>query len=178
MGKRGPMPGTGGRPRKAVSERLTEGNRGFKPIKIIPAPSTYEGVDVPEPSKYIKAKQKNGELLYAEEIYNNTWGWLVECKCDHLFVPAIVEEYAMSFARWIQCEEAISEYGFLAKHPTTGQAITSPYVSMSQSYMKQTTQQWSLIYEIVKANCTVNFDRATPYEVAMEILLKRRERRF
>lgn len=178
MGKRGPMPGTGGRPRKAVSERLTEGNCGYKPIKIIPAPSTYEGVDVPEPSKYIKAKQKNGELLYAEEIYNNTWGWLVECKCDHLFVPAIVEEYAMSFARWIQCEEAISEYGFLAKHPTTGQAITSPYVSMSQSYMKQTTQQWSLIYEIVKANCTVNFDRATPYEVAMEILLKRRERRF
>lgn len=178
MGKRGPMPGTGGRPRKAVVERLAEGNRGYKPIKIIPAPSTYEGMDIPEPSKYIKAKQKNGESLYAEEIYNNTWGWLVECKCDHLFVPAVVEEYAMSFARWIQCEEAISEYGFLAKHPTTGQAITSPYVSMSQSYMKQTTQQRSLIYEIVKANCTVNFDRATPYEDAMEILLKSRERRF
>lgn len=178
MGKRGPMPGTGGRPRKAVVERLAEDNRAYKPIKIIPAPSTYEGMDIPEPSKYIKVKQKNGESLYAEEIYNNTWGWLVECKCDHLFVPAVVEEYAMSFARWIQCEEAISEYGFLAKHPTTGQAITSPYVSMSQSYMKQTTQQWSLIYEIVKANCTVNFDRATPYEDAMEILLKSRERRF
>ena len=128
MGKRESMPETGGRPRKAVSERLTEGNRGYKPIKIIPAPSTYEGVEVPEPSKYIKAKQKNGELLYAEEIYNNTWGWLVE-------------KYVMSFARWIQCEEAISEYGFLAKHSTTGQAITSPYVSMSQSYMKQTTKQ-------------------------------------
>ena len=84
----------------------------------------------------------------------------------------------MSFARWIQCEEAISEYGFLAKHPTTGQAITSPYVSMSQSYMKQATQQWSLIYEIVKANCTVNFEGATPYEDAMKLLLKSRERRF
>ena len=42
MGKRGPMPGTGGRPRKAVVERLAEGNRGYKTIKIIPAPSTYE----------------------------------------------------------------------------------------------------------------------------------------
>ena len=131
-----------------------------------------------KPNDYIKAKQKNGKPLYAEEIYNNTWGWLIECKCDHLFVPAIVEEYAMSFARWIQCEEAISEYGFLTKHPTTGQAITSPYVSMSQSYMKQATQQWSLIYEIVKANCTVNFEGATPYEDAMELLLKSRERRF
>lgn len=84
----------------------------------------------------------------------------------------------MSFARWIQCEEALSEYGFLAKHPTTGQAITSPYVSMSQSYMKQATQQWSLIYEIVKANCTVDFDGAKPYADAMELLLRSRERRF
>lgn len=49
---------------------------------------------------------------------------------------------------------------------------------MSQSYMKQATQQWSLIYEIVKANCTVNFEGATPYEDAMELLLKSRERRF
>lgn len=178
MGKRGPMPGTGGRPRKALSEKLADGNSRYKPIKVIPAPSTYEGIDIPKPNDYIKAKQKNGKPLYAEEIYNNTWGWLIECKCDHLFVPAIVEEYEMSFARWIQCEEAISEYGFLAKHPTTGQAITSPYVSMSQSYMKQATQQWSLIYEIVKANCTVNFEGATPYEDAMELLLKSRERRF
>lgn len=67
MGKRGPMPGTGGRPRKAVVERLAEDNRGYKPIKIILAPSTYEGMDIPEPSKYIKAKQKNGESLYAEK---------------------------------------------------------------------------------------------------------------
>ena len=42
MGKRGPMPGTGGRPRKAVVEKLSEGNRGYKTIKIIPDPSTYE----------------------------------------------------------------------------------------------------------------------------------------
>lgn len=66
----------------------------------------------------------------------------------------------------------------MAKHPTTGQAIRSPYVSMSQSYMKQATQQWSLIYEIVKANYTVNFEGATPYKDAMELLLKSRERRF
>lgn len=176
MGKRGPMPGTGGRPRKALTEKLASGN--YNTVKVIPAPSNYKGVVIPKPSNYIKAKQKDGKPLYAEEIYNNTWGWLMECKCDHLFVPAIVEEYAMSFARWIQCEEAISEYGFLAKHPTTGQAITSPYVNMSQSYMKQATQQWSLIYEIVKANCVVDFKGATPYEDAMEMLLKSRERRL
>lgn len=34
-----------------------------------------------------------------------------------------MRNYAMSVSRWIQCEHAISEYGFLAKHPTTGQTI-------------------------------------------------------
>ena len=48
----------------------------------------------------------------------------------------MVEQYAMSVSRWIQCEEIVSSTGFLAKHPTTGAAIASPYVSMSQSYMK------------------------------------------
>ena len=76
------MPGTGGRPRKALSEKLDDGNPGYKSIKVIPAPSTYEGIGIPKPNDYIKAKQKNGKPLYAEEIYNNTWGWLIECfKC-------------------------------------------------------------------------------------------------
>ena len=47
MGKRGPMPGTGGRPKEAITERIANGNPGYKPIKVIPAPSTYEGVDIP-----------------------------------------------------------------------------------------------------------------------------------
>lgn len=177
MGKRGPMPGTGGRPRKTLSEKLSNDSYGYKTFKVIPAPANYEGADIPEPSAYIKAKQKNGKPLYAEEIYRNTWGWLKLCKCDHLFVPAIIEEYAMSISRWIQCEEAVSEYGFLAKHPTTGQPVTSPYVSMSQSYMKQALQQWNLIYEIVKENCTEPLEGATPHEDAMEKLLRCREGR-
>ena len=48
----------------------------------------------------------------------------------------------MAISRWIQCEECITEYGFLAKHPTTGNAIPSPYVSMSQSFSKQANNLW------------------------------------
>ena len=58
----------------------------------------------------------------------------------------------MSEARWAQWEEAISEYGMLAKHPTTKNAIASPYVSMSQQYMKQVNQIWYQIFQIVKEN--------------------------
>jgi hypothetical protein len=83
----------------------------------------------------------------------------------------LVEQYAMSVSRWIQCEECISEFGFLAKHPTTGNAIASPYVSMSQQYMKQVNQVW---YQIVKENCSVEWQGATPQDDVMERLLNTR----
>ena len=78
----------------------------------------------------------------------------------------------MSVARWIQCEIAISEYGFLAKHPTTGAAIASPYVSMSREYMKQVNQCWYQIFQIVKENCTSDFQGPSPQDDLMERLLR------
>ena len=82
--------------------------------------------------------------------------------------------YAMSVARWVQCETAISEYGFLAKHPTTGNAIASPYVSMSQTYMKQVNQLWYQIYQVVKENCSADYSGASPQDDVMERLLRAR----
>lgn len=76
----------------------------------------------------------------------------------------------MSVARWIQCEEAITEFGFLAKHPTTGNAIQSPYVAMSQ-----TNRLWMEIYQIVKENCATEYGGATPQDDVMERLLMARK---
>lgn len=86
--------------------------------------------------EYLKAKQKMGKDLCAEEVYRETWNWLKERGCANFVNKQLIEQYAMSVSRWIQCEECISEYGFIAKHPTTGNAIASPYVVMSQTYMK------------------------------------------
>jgi hypothetical protein len=77
-------------------------------------------------------------------------------------------------ARWIQCEECITEFGFLAKHPTTGNAIPSPYVSMSQSFMKQANNLWYQIYQVVRENCASDYKGATPHDDAMERLLTAR----
>ena len=78
----------------------------------------------------------------------------------------------MSAARWIQCEEAVTEWGFLAKHPTTGNAIQSPYVAMSQSYMAQTNHLWDEIYQIVKDNCSSEYKGDSPQDDIMERLLR------
>ena len=86
------------------------------------------------------------------------------------------QQYAMSVSRWVQCETCISEYGFLAKHPTTGAAITSPYVTMSQNYLKQVNQCWYQIYQIVKENCSVEYGGENPHDDLMEHLLSARKR--
>ena len=83
----------------------------------------------------------------------------------------------MSVARWIQCEMAISQFGFLAKHPTTGAAIPSPYVAMSHAFMKQINQSWYHIYQIVKENCTRTIPSNNPQDDIMERLLTFNPRR-
>ena len=84
-----------------------------------------------------------------------------------------IESYAQAFARFIQCEEAVSQYGLLGKHPTTGGAIASPFVQMALSFQKQSNLLWYEIFDIVKQNCTTNFS-GSAQEDPMESLLRSR----
>ena len=90
----------------------------------------------------LSAVQKDGKALPAADIYKSVWRWLADRGCAHLVPPDTIERYAMSAARWIQCEEAITEYGFLAKHPTTGNAIASPYVTMANNFKCQSGKRY------------------------------------
>ena len=100
--------------------------------------------------------------------------WLAERGCASLVSPQLLKRYAMSVAHWIQCKEAVTEYGFLAKHPTTGNAIQSPYVAMNQNFMSQTNRLWIEIYRIVKENCSGEYGGASPHDDVMERLLQTR----
>ena len=136
-----------------------------------------KGEEMPKPSRMLSAKQKNGKKLLAASIYKKTWAWLEKRGCAVFVSPDLLERYAMSAARWIQCEEAITEYGFLAKHPTTGNAIQSPYVAMSQNYMSQTNRLWYEIFQIVKENSTGEYTGPNPQDDVMERLLTARRGR-
>ncbi|HZJ87938.1 MAG TPA: P27 family phage terminase small subunit [Sphaerochaeta sp.] len=131
---------------------------------------------MPPAKYYMTVTQKNGIDFDAEEIYTETWNWLSERRCQDLVSPQLISQYAMAVARWIQCEMAISEYGFLAKHPTTGAAIASPYVAMSREYMKQINQLWYQIFQVVKENSTAAFQGSNPQDDLMERLLTARGR--
>jgi len=165
----GPRPGQG-RPRKALTDKINDGTADN--ALVLPTPAEFTGEDVPPVKEYLKAQQKTGKGFCAEEVYKEVYLWLKARGCERLVSSQLIEQYAMTVSRWVQCEEAISEYGFLAKHPTTGNAIASPYVSMSQQYMKQSNQIWYQIYQVVKENCSVDFGGVSPHDDMMEKLLR------
>ena len=163
-----------GRKPKALAEKIASGNPGGRKLRVLDldeATVALEGFDMPPVKDFMKETQKSGLGLCAEEVFTSTYQWLRSIGCETLVSSQLVEEYCMSVARWVQCERAISQYGFLAKHPTTGAAIPSPYVAMAQSFMKQINQSWYHIYQIVKENCTVTVKSNNPQDDLMERLL-------
>ena len=168
----GPRPGTGPKP-KTLVDKISSGKAAG--AMVLPEPVEFSGVDVPPVKDFLKAEQKSGKDLCAEGVFNDTYKWLVERGCEKLVTIPQIELYAMSVSRWIQCEQCISEYGFLAKHPTTGNAIASPYVSMSRDYMKQVNAAWYQIYQVVRDNCSVEWGGASPQDDLMERLLNARK---
>jgi hypothetical protein len=150
----------------------------YEELKAVDLPegAVLHGTDMPKPGDYLSARQKNGKPLGADEIYKETWIWLKERRCEKLVNPRLIESYAQAFARYIQCENAISSYGFLGKHPTTGGVVASPFVQMSNQYQKTANLLWYEIYDVVKENCTEQFD-GDPKEDMMEILLRARKGR-
>ena len=151
----------------------------FRPESILRAENlggaaNLPGEEMPAPSEYLSARQKDGKPLGADALFIETWKWLAERGCEKFVNPRLVEAFAQAFTRYIQCEEAISTYGLLGKHPTTGAAISSPFVQMSQSFQKQANLIWYEIFEIVKQNCTTAFV-GNPQDDVMERLLNARK---
>ena len=168
----GPQPGTGPK-KKALADKISEGKTAG--ALVLEAPTELVGAEMPPVKDYMKQAQKGGETLCAEEVYKETWNWLRERGCEKLVIPQLIEQYAMSVARWIAVEVFISDTGYLARHPTTGNAIASPYVSISRDYMKQVNQIWYQINQIVRENCSVEYGGTSPQDNLMERLLQARK---
>ena len=171
-----------------LTDKITRGKTAkileatdFNPESLIAASDLdagdeLAGADMPNPSEYLSARQKDGRPLGADLLFKETWHWLKERGCERFINPRLIEAYAQAFTRYIQCEEAISLYGLLGKHPTTGGAIASPFVQMSQSCQKQANLLWYEIFDIVKQNCTTAFV-GNPQDDIMEALLSGRKGR-
>jgi hypothetical protein len=161
-----------GRKRKPLAERM-ENNAGRRPLKCIPNEQMTEitAEEIPEASEWLKDETKNTQRAsVARAVYEKTMKWVRERKCDHLITQDQAEQYAAAVARYIQCEEGISTFGLLAKSPKSGEPIASPYVDMSEVFLKRTTNLWSRIYQVVKDNCETPVGRNHNEDIMEQIL--------
>ena len=144
---------------KALSDKIAEGKDAdimeFHAPELDAADldddTDLTGADMPSPSAYLSAQQKNGKPLGADIVYKETWLWLKQRGCEKHVNKRL-----------------------LGKHPTTGGVIASPFVQMSQTFQKQANLLWYEIFDIVKQNCTTKFD-GTPQDDLMEQILSSRK---
>ena len=157
-----------GRPTKPLIDKVLEGNPGKRSLKVLQFEGVKTSESVPETPDWLD------EL--GGEIFECIVGWLKGTGCLNLINPQHIEEYSQCKSRWRECEDKNSKLGLLAKHPTTGQPIQSPFVSMGLMYLKQADTAWNKIYEVVKTNCTKEFRNDMPHNDVMEKLLTMKKR--
>jgi len=157
-----------GRKKKPLAERIQEGQAAI--ALSMPEDDGVDGEEIQDIKEFLSEDQRIGDL-YGREIWDQMEAWLRKRSCAHLVSPHLLEQYSMAMARWIQLERINNEMGFLSKHPTTGAAIASPFVTMAQGYLKQANILFQQIFSIVSENCREPVT-GNPQDDMMEQLLK------
>lgn len=168
----GKRPGAG-RPKKPLADKLLEGNPGRRKLTVLEfKPGEPE---IPTPPEYL-GDAAGGVDKYpgAVEIFKSVTEWLEQTGCLRLIPPEHITEYSLLKARWLECEARNARHGLLAKHPTSGQPVISPFVRMSIDYLKSADAAWNKIWSIVSQNSERSLQNKNPNMDVMERLLSSR----
>ena len=156
MGKRGPKPGTGGRPRKPLAEKIIEGNPGKRELTKLQIPSQGEKAQSKSKSKpmaglpsYLDmvAKEGGDALPSVGGIYTILTDWIEGAGCGNLVSPNLIEDFAFLRRGYLECEYMNRKLGRIAS------GKRSPYVNMAIDYHKQMMVVYNQIWVIVSRNC-------------------------
>lgn len=176
MAKNGTMQGgkrMGSGRKRADLQTIVDLGKNAKVLQFndLPTPVDLDGNDMPKVDEWLKEAQENGEPWDAEELVKITYKWLKERDCEKLIPMQQIYSYAVAQSRWIQCQRAISKFGFLAKHPTTKEPMESPYVKMVDKFYKQAASAWYQIFSIVRENSLGDYNGSNSQEQIMAELL-------
>lgn len=163
-----------GRKKQDIKERVLNGAADGAELPPLAVHGTLCGAEMPKPNEYLtKPSRGVSTENRGKEIYENLWKWLKDRDCHLLVNPENLQQYALSLARCEQCENAIHEHGFLAKHPTTNQPIESPFVKIAQKYQKQAQGQWSQIEVNIAERLRYFVDKNATSTDPLDIILNR-----
>ena len=165
MGKRGPQPGSGGRPKKPLAEKIIEGNPGkreLSTLKIAPLPAAAE------PPEFLKqcGREDDGTLPAATDIYSCLIDFIKAAGCENLIAPILIEDFAHLRRAYLECEYMNRKMGRIAS------GKRSPYVQMAVDYSKQAMAIFDRIWNIISQNSE------QPYEGKNDFLTLLTQRGF
>jgi hypothetical protein len=167
MGKRGPQPGSGGRPKKPVADKVLEGNPGKRELTVV----KFDGGEKPKPKSPgtaqppksrvprgmpsyldITAKEGGDVLPPAGEIFAALSEWVASSGCADIVTPSLLEDFAFLRRGYLECEYMNRKLGRIAS------GKRSPYVNMALDYQKAMMAVYNQIWLIVSQNCETKYE--------------------
>jgi len=165
MPRGGARPGAG-RPKKALADKVLEGNPGKRELTIVQfderpkskpknSNSEIQRNHTPRgmPSYLDLAAKEGGDTLPpASEIYTILTAWIARAGCADIVAPNLVEDFAFLRRGYLECEYMNRKLGRIAS------GKRSPYVNMALDYQKAMMAVYNQIWLIVSQNCETRYE--------------------
>lgn len=164
MPRGGARPGAG-RPKKALADKILDGNPGKRELTKLnfPANENSKVKSNAENSKKSKpyrmpsyldmvAKEGGDVLPPASEIYKILADWIEGSGCAEFVAPNLVEDFAFLRRAYLECEYMNRKMGRIAS------GKRSPYVNMALDYQKAMMTVYNQIWLIISRNCEEKYD--------------------
>lgn len=126
-----------GRPRKDLQTKILEGTA------VLPVANpalSYLSVDTPDCDAFMSEKQKGKLTFDAQTYYNRVMNWLRDRSCDDVVSPLLVQQYAATYARWVQCQQAINRTGLVVSDGE--ESNINLYVKLEAQFAREAMQLW------------------------------------
>ena len=102
---------------KALSDKIAEGKDAdimeFHTPELDAADlddaADLTGADMPSPSAYLSAQQKNGKPLGADIVYKETWLWLKQRGCEKHVNKRLLESYSQANLLWYEIFDIVKQ---------------------------------------------------------------------
>ncbi len=164
MPRGGARPGAG-RPKKALADKVLEGNPGKRELTVVQFDedkkskknnSNSNGIQrTPRgmPSYLDMVAKEGGDVLPpAGEIFGMLSDWVESSGCGDIVAPNLIEDFAFLRRAYLECEYMNRKLGRIAS------GKRSPYVNMALDYQKAMMAVYNNIWLIVSQNSQAKFE--------------------
>lgn len=164
----GRRPGAG-RKKKALTDRISEG-KSASVVSYEVTQSLKDVTPLPDVLDFMKRDQMDKIPFHAERVFRETWKYLSAAGVAEIVGIQQVQAFAQMVARWIQCEEAVSKMGIVARR-ASGSLVVSPYVTAGNDYLKMANNIWSGIVQVMKENSSTDWKTNKPEDAILRSFL-------